>query len=93
VISEKVTSISATVTTVIGAILAQFAPWLQTSAKATIASAAAFVLAWFTHEHHATVRAKLSLARPVVPMAPPNTPVPVTVVAGAPPVAHSAVPS
>ncbi len=92
-ISEKITSISATITTVLGAILAQFAPWLQPSSKATVAAVAGVVLAWFTHEHHATRRATLAAARPVVPLA-PVAPVPVTVVPpGAPPVAHSAVPA
>lgn len=47
---------------VVGSVLAQFAPWLQTPAKAAIAGVGGLVIAVYTHEHHATAREETKAA-------------------------------
>lgn len=87
-----------TISTVAGAILAQFAPWLQTPAKAAIAAVGAVVVAVYTHEKESTTRATSGHAAevakaqatpppsPTVPVVIPASPIAVGSPAGTTPV-------
>ena len=73
---EKLTATLTTISTVVGTVLAQFAPWLQSPVKAVIGAACGLVVIWYNHEHQATTRTKVAATKPVVAL-PPAPPVPV----------------
>src|SRR5579862_7001977 len=87
---NEITSLIATITTVVGGVLAQFAPWLQTGAKGVIAAVGGVVVSWYTHEHQATKRAALHANRPVLSVSAPTVPVPSAPAAAQPPLAAPA---